>query len=223
VFSSLTASVFTVVFVATGGWALYRLAIRGSDSGVDHPTELAHLLMSLAMVAMVWDWSGGPDSASGIVQVVVFGLFSLWFLPGTLRGSLPSGLHLVSTAAMVWMVVAMPYLMGMAKGSAITVLTVLFAVLLAAAAGLWTERAVSGGAPAQIALDEPVTWEHGTWEHGTGEHGTGEHGTGEPGTGRTAVRVAERVVVRRRVTTRLDASCHALMNLGMGAVLVAML
>lgn len=210
-FSSLTASVvFTAMFVATGGWALFRLALQRADTCVDRSTELAHLLMSLAMLAMVWGVTGGLGSASGIVQVVVFGLFSLWFLTGVLGGHLPSGLHLASTAAMVWMVVAMPSLMGMghiakARSDArvvVMVVTVLVVVLLAAVAGLWVRRAVAGGAPMQVTPAEPAI--------------------GGPGNSRTAVRVVDRVATRRSGSARLDASCHALMNLGMGAVLVAM-
>jgi Domain of unknown function (DUF5134) len=203
VFSSFTVLVlFTVVFAATGAWALYRLTVRrsGRDPHVDQATELAHLLMSLAMLAMVWDWSGGPGSASGILQLVVFGLFSLWFLTGTRLGSLHSGLHLVSTTGMVWMVVAMPRLMGRTPLT-ITLMTVLVAILLAGAAGWWTLHAVTSSASTQIAAAEP----------------------GLPGTVRTAVRTADPVAVHRRLTARLDAACHALMNLGMAAVLVAML
>jgi Domain of unknown function (DUF5134) len=205
VFSSLTVSVLlTAMFVATGGWALYRLAVRvsGRGSDVDLATELAHLLMSLAMLAMVWEWSGGPGSASGIFQLVLFGGCSLWFFTETLLGSLPSGLHMVSTTAMVWMVVAMPQLMSRTN-PAITVVTVLFTILLAAAAGAWILHAVIKSTRAQIPPDEPEN--------------------SLPGTVRTAVRPADQVAVRVRVAARLGAACHAIMNLGMAAVLVGML
>jgi hypothetical protein len=100
------------------------------------------------------------------------------------------------------MVVAMPQLMGRTH-VATTVVTVLFTVLLAAAALWWTRRAIAGSTPTQVAPDDTET--------------------GIPGIAATTLRTAERVAVRRSYAARLNASCHAVMNLGMGAVLVAML
>jgi Domain of unknown function (DUF5134) len=74
-------------------------------------------LMSSAMIAMTWAFSGGPDTGSGILQIVVFGLIGLWFLTraaghGHGHGRIESAYHLVMAAAMVWMVAAMPVLMS---------------------------------------------------------------------------------------------------------------
>ena len=226
--------IFTVVFVATGGYALYRLAAQasGTDPGVDRTAELAHLLMSVAMIAMVWGWTGGPATASGIVQLVVFGLFTVWFLSGAVAGSATAGLHLVAAAAMVWMVAAMPLLMGAPAPSgaesgmagmpgmsgtttpsvepsgppawAVSV-TVLFALLLVAAAALWTRYALAGAHQAEessAADAEPS-------------------GLAGSRTGRHADTLA--TAPRRVTTSRLDACCHALMGLGMAGMLATML
>jgi hypothetical protein len=227
--------VFTVVFAATGGYALYRLAAQasGADPGVDRTVELAHLLMSVAMIAMVWGWTGGPATASGIVQLVVFGLFAIWFLAGAVAGSATAGLHLVAAAAMVWMVGAMPLLMGVPDpsdaesgmagmpgmgDSAIPMpsmepnappawavsLTVLFALLLVLTAALWTRYALAG--PRR------------------GESSAAGAEAVEPVGSRAGRHAAALVIAPRRVTmTRLDAFCHALMGMGMAAVLAAML
>ncbi|HWD06095.1 MAG TPA: DUF5134 domain-containing protein [Amycolatopsis sp.] len=116
-FSSPALSwLFTVVFAITGLYSLYRFAglMSGTGRDGDRAAELAHLLMSLAMVGMTWAWTGSADTTGGIVQVVVFGLFALWFAGGLLAGAHRVGgaYHLVMAVAMVWMVVAMPLLMG---------------------------------------------------------------------------------------------------------------
>jgi hypothetical protein len=124
--------VFTIVFAVTGLYSLVRFAalVSGASADGDRVAELAHLLMSIAMIAMTWAYSGGPDTASGVVQIVVFGLIGVWFLirfarPGRCRGyghgRRESAYHLVMAGAMVWMVAAMPVLMsgvGMASMSA---------------------------------------------------------------------------------------------------------
>ena len=117
--SPMLAAAFTVVFAVTGLYSLVRIA--GMASGAvpdgDRVAELSHLLMSIAMIAMTGAWSGGPDSASGILQIVVFGLIGLWFLvkvagPDDGHRRVENGYHMVMAAAMVWMVAAMPVLMG---------------------------------------------------------------------------------------------------------------
>jgi hypothetical protein len=77
--------------------------------------------MSIAMLGMTWGWTGGPGTASGIVQLVVFGVLGVWFAgrvagPGG-HGRIGNGYHLVVQVAMVWMVAAMPGLMGSSAGS----------------------------------------------------------------------------------------------------------
>ncbi|HTK63045.1 MAG TPA: DUF5134 domain-containing protein [Pseudonocardia sp.] len=115
-------SVFSVLFLVTGVYAVVRLAAlaSGVHASVDRAAELSHVVMSVAMIAMAWGWSGGPSSPSGVLQVVFFGLVGLYFLIGAVRGhrALPaSGYHLVMALAMVWMVATMPLLMGAAGSS----------------------------------------------------------------------------------------------------------
>jgi hypothetical protein len=120
VFASPTLMVvFTIVFAATGLYSLLRFAalVSGAEADGDRVAELAHLVMSIAMIAMTWAFSGGPDTGSGILQIVVFGLIGLWFLTrvaghGHGHGRVESAYHLVMAAAMVWMVAAMPVLMS---------------------------------------------------------------------------------------------------------------
>lgn len=123
-FPTVVAVVLTVAFVATGVYALARYVRLASDRGPGRDAggqaravELLHLLMSLAMIAMAWGWSGGPDTGSGVVQLVVFGAFALVFavLAARARGVasvLSRAAHALMAAAMVWMVAAMPLLMG---------------------------------------------------------------------------------------------------------------
>lgn len=57
------AVVFTVLFGGIGAFQLQRCAAlwsRGAVPGQDRAVELAHLLMSLAMIGMVWAWGGPP-------------------------------------------------------------------------------------------------------------------------------------------------------------------
>ncbi|OLT20864.1 hypothetical protein BJF78_34985 [Pseudonocardia sp. CNS-139] len=59
--------------------------------------------------------AGSPPDSGGVVQLVVFGLLAAWYLVRVRR---PGAVyHLVALAAMVWMVVAMPALMGVAAGA----------------------------------------------------------------------------------------------------------
>lgn len=109
--------VLTIVFAATGLYSLVRFAalVSGAEADGDRVAELAHLLMSIAMIAMTWAYSGGPATGSGILQIVVFGLIGLWFLTrvaGHGHGRIESAYHFVMAAAMVWMVAAMPVLMS---------------------------------------------------------------------------------------------------------------
>jgi hypothetical protein len=243
VFTSVIATlVFSVVFVVTGAYALVRLAAltSGVTADGDRAAELSHLLMSIAMVAMTWGLGGGPNSPSGVLQILVFGLLGLWFLLRTVRprdghpGRTESTYHLVLAVAMAWMVLAMPALMGgsttgMADmpgmtgtehaahgGSAhgpdgpgilgsspsgwTTTISVLLVVLLAAAALLWTSRALR---PLPATRSEVAGADHRT-------------------SAGTATLVAP-TVVDRLLAPRLDAACHLLMSLGMAAMLLAML
>ncbi|MEJ2868062.1 DUF5134 domain-containing protein [Actinomycetospora sp. OC33-EN08] len=233
-FSSSLSWVFTVVFVLTGAYSLVRLAELGSEperTG-SRVVELSHLVMSIAMVAMAWGWTGGPTSPSGLLQIVVFGFFTVWFLARAVRPThghslVGEGYHLVMNAAMLFMVAAMPQIMGMDMSAGedsggghhhgggtegmgamptiptpwwATTLTWVFVVLLVAAAAWWAVRAVR--ADRSVAPATP-------------------DGT-PPGSG-GGVAVAAPAAPTRTAGPRLDAGCHLLMSLGMAGMLLAML
>lgn len=134
--SPALAVALTVVFAVTGASSLWRYArlsgLPTAAPGTSAATgprlearaaELLHVLMSVAMIAMAWGWSGGPTSGSGLIQIVVLGLFAVGFAARTVtvdswRARMPRLFHLLTAAAMVWMVVTMPWLMGGRAGSA---------------------------------------------------------------------------------------------------------
>lgn len=108
----------TAVFAATGFYALARWAAAVSErrSAAHRTAELAHLLMSAAMVVMTWTWYG---SAGLWTQIVLFGVLCVFFLVTASRGVPcgPSGrvagaAHALMAAAMVWMLAAMPLIMA---------------------------------------------------------------------------------------------------------------
>jgi Domain of unknown function (DUF5134) len=114
------AVVFTVLFGATAVYYLLRCTTlwSGHLPGQDRAVELAHLLMSLAMIAMAWAW-GGP--VTRWLLVAVFGLFAAVFLaravasgaavmPTDRRTRMMFGYHALVMAAMTWMVAALPLL-----------------------------------------------------------------------------------------------------------------
>jgi hypothetical protein len=227
VFPSLVlVLVFTAVFAVTGLHSLIRLSAlasagaAGSDRGADRTAELSHLLMSIAMIGMAWGWVDAPGSPGGVVQLAVFGLLSVWFLARVLRPDghrrIGSAYHLVVLGAMVWMVAAMPRLMGMSAAPAshehdghgtaagmagmsdmaisspaplwMRVVTVAFVVLLGAAAVAWAATAFR---------PEPVPVPVASAGH-------------PAAVGRPALRPS------------FDASSHVLMSLGMAGMLLAM-
>jgi hypothetical protein len=252
-------SLFTVLFRATGVYSVVRLAALASglasavDRPVDRAAELSHVLMSVAMIAMAWGWSGGPSSPSGILQIVAFGLAGAYFLCGAVFGyrtPLAGGYHLVMALAMVWMVVTMPLLMGaagssgaamegmpwMAGGGAgaagpdagarrwVLPISLVLVALLVGATLFWAARA-----------RKPV----GEAGHCTpvGEAGhcapVGEAGDCAPG-GHRALPGAPAgspeggvllapARVESLLSPRADAACHALMSAGMAGMLAAML
>lgn len=231
-------SLFTALFLVTGAYSVVRLAALASGvyPSVDRAAELSHVVMSVAMIAMTWGWSGGPASPSGVLQVGFFGLVGLYFLTGAVRGhrALPaSGYHLVMALAMVWMVATMPLLMGAggssgaamegmpwmtSRGSGATVaagpgahpwvlpVSLVFVALLVAAALFWASRAVK----------RPGARDQGCCAPGDGVPTAGA-------TGAVAVAIAPPRPVGPLLSTRADAVCHALMSAGMAGMLVAML
>lgn len=106
----------TAVFVACSGYCTYRLVTRGHR--VAQFNLFAHLLMSIAMIAMAWPSGMGLPAEP---QIVVFGLAAVWLIVQALlagqswmdgaHGSHDSrgGLwyHAFMMAAMVFMVAIM--------------------------------------------------------------------------------------------------------------------
>lgn len=115
----------TALFAVTGGYALLRWASLRAGVATHHGdqvAELGHLVMSAAMIAMVWAY-GGPTG--DVAQIVLFGLLGLYFLArrlGDRRAARPgcpaAEQHALMSVAMVWMVAGMPLLMGGGTGSA---------------------------------------------------------------------------------------------------------
>jgi hypothetical protein len=112
----LTASVATIVFGALGVWFAGRV-VTGRDVP-DRVSNLLHLLMSGAMLAMPWSFA-----APALPQVVVFSVGAFWYAGAALfrptsdaRLGLGHGAHgrvaglwyhAGMMLAMVWMAVAM--------------------------------------------------------------------------------------------------------------------
>ncbi|WP_232661604.1 DUF5134 domain-containing protein [Pseudonocardia sp. TRM90224] len=242
-FSSIALSVaFTVAFVVIGSYALVRFALLTADGDADgdRVAELSHLLMSVAMIAMAW--GAGMGTLARTLQIVVFGGFGIWFLRlallgghGTGHGRLAATDHAVTAAAMVWMVAAMPLIMGMSlagddsgghaghgshgsdaamPGSHemavptpgwVTTVTVGFAVLLAAGALFWAVRAWRG-------------------KTASGETAPADEQADDCGAVAVRTRTAGTSIGLARLTgARQDALCHLTMSIGMAAMLLAML
>ncbi len=233
-FSSISLVLaFTVVFTITGAYALVRLAlvVSGGGSHADRTAELCHLLMSLAMIAMAW--GAGTGGLGGPLQIVVFGAFAVWFLVRAAsdyagHGRLAESAHALTAGAMVWMVAAMPLIMGMSMTSTsggghadhhgtpaapstgmpdvavdtpawVVVVTVALSVLLTAGGAFLALRAFR-------VTEVPVPVGAGTeLAASTGEARRSPTGLAAiPG-------------------PRTDAVCHLFMNVGMASMLVAML
>jgi len=209
------------------------------DRTVDRAAELSHVLMSVAMIAMTWGWSGGPSSPSGVLQIVAFGLIGLYFLIGAVRGyraPVAGAYHLVMALAMVWMVASMPLLMGAGDSSGeamegmpwmtsggsgssgpvgagahpwVLAVSLVFVTLLVAALVFWTARATRGSAGGDEICCVP-------------DPGTREGGVAN-GRGSVALADAPPKPVRHLLAPRADAVCHVLMSAGMAGMLAAML
>jgi hypothetical protein len=238
VFASTALSlVFTVVFVVTGAYSLVRLALltAGAGPGGDRLAELSHLLMSLAMVGMATGWTGGPTSAGGVLQLVLFGLLTVWFLgrlalPAPGHARVGDAYHLVMLAAMVWMVAAMPQLMGTTGsttaagggahahhhhgGGSAEALT---PHAVAAATPPWV-LAVNGAFVVLLAA-AAVMWSHRAMRPRTGVDGCA---VPVPDAGAVLATRAVPTGFARLTGPRTDACCHLLMSIGMGAMLIAM-
>jgi hypothetical protein len=258
VFDSVAVSaLFTAVFAVTGIYALLRwasLRVAATGRTGDQVAELAHLLMSLAMIAMAWGYS---TPASNVAQLVLFGAMGTYFVvrmatdrqPASTCACPAPGYHLLMCGAMVWMVVAMPWLMtGMAssddQGSmqmdgmsmpmpahtsdghgpapSLTIpVTVLIALALIGAAGYWTRRLlrVRPFSPPESTTPAPTTPAPTTPAPAVPAPGAG-------GAATLTVRVEVSPVAGRLLallTPGADALCHLLMSLAMGAMLLLML
>jgi hypothetical protein len=103
--------VVTTLFVLTGAFCGYRGVKRTGFP--ERTSDLLHVVMSVAMVAMAWP---ATMSAVRVPQAVLFGLAALWFLAVAVtdlshgdHGGRGVALHHVAMmAAMAWMVVVMP-------------------------------------------------------------------------------------------------------------------
>ena len=103
----------TGVFAATGLYCLWRV-MAGRSQGIETVADVNHVLMSPAMVVMLW-W---PSAGAGRwVEVTVFGGLALFFfhhLAGsvTVTARAAALMHAGMNVGMVWMLLAMPALMS---------------------------------------------------------------------------------------------------------------
>lgn len=113
------ALALSAVFVLTGAYALVRWSatMTGPLPPSRRMAELAHLVMSVAMLMMSWTWAG----TTGVtVQIVLFTVFAGYFVLDAVRryrtgsdGCAGGSAHALMAAAMVWMLAAMPLIMPM--------------------------------------------------------------------------------------------------------------
>jgi uncharacterized protein DUF5134 len=228
--SAALCVVFTLVFTVTGGYSLWRLArlLAGEGAPGDRVVELFHLVMSLGMIAMTWAWTGGPTSAGGVLQIVVFGASTVWFAYRaatrvTAHGHLANGYHLVMAAAMTWMVAAMPLMMGMSGGMEMSGhaghhgsgedMSGMAGMDHSAAAALAPGWVVGVSVVFVVLLLVAAGW----WARRAVCADDPAPGQDVVSGGAVAIRTAS------ALTVRADAGCHLLMSLGMAGMLVAML
>jgi hypothetical protein len=111
------AIALSAVYILTGVHALHRWArtISGTLPSARRTVELAPLLLSVAMLSMTWTRIG---SAGVVLQVLLFTVLAGYFGLDAVRRHRP-GAHdqvgdltrALMAAAMVWMLVAMPWIM----------------------------------------------------------------------------------------------------------------
>ncbi|PCN48190.1 hypothetical protein Csp2054_08530 [Curtobacterium sp. 'Ferrero'] len=77
------STALTVLFALTGAGYLAFACRPGSD-GVARVSDVLHVLMSVAMLAMPWSW--GMTVAPPVLQVVVFGIGTAFYLVLVLSG-----------------------------------------------------------------------------------------------------------------------------------------
>lgn len=244
-FDSIAVSVvLTAVFAVTGGYALLRWAsLRAAvGRGGDEVAELAHLLMSLAMIAMTW---GYATPATDVVQLVLFGVLGGYFLLRLTTDrfarsgcACPApGFHLLMCGAMFWMVLAMPWLMTGATTSGDQDSMQMDGM------DMPMPEHTHGGADPAPTLAVPVTVliavalvaAAGYWGHrlmrlrpaATSPAGPATVTATDPGALAVATRrphrrsVADRLLAR--LSPRADVLCHLLMSLAMAATSLLMI
>lgn len=219
------SALLTVLYAATGGYALLRwAALRAGLAhahGVygDQVAELSHLVMSLAMLAMVWAY-GGP--AAEVTQIVAFTVFAGYFLSRlvTRRAGVPARhacpaaeFHLLMSVTMIWMVAGMPVLMGGGSGGS-------GGGGHAGHAGHGGQAEAAIGAPA---APVPVPW----WAVALTVACIGALLVAAAFWAVRAVRHRPVAAPARRMlaalTPRSEAVCHLAMSLGMAAMFVTMI
>lgn len=150
---------FIAIFTVTGLRSLVRLFAR--PAGGDRTAETSHLLMSVAMAGMAWGWPTGSDTAVVAAQLVVFGVLAVVFVVRLLesaeRPQAGSVHHLLTSGAMLWMVLATPAAHGKGHAAAAPAVTQLvtlaFVVLLCASVVALVPRR----APVLVAAAAPAT------------------------------------------------------------------
>jgi hypothetical protein len=230
------AWMLTAAFVLTGGYALLRCSatVAGPLPPERRTAELAHLVMSVSMVVMTWTWFSTTGLA---LQVVLFAVFAAYFATRAVRGwrgaahaCAGGAAHALMAAAMVWMLVAMPLVMptpvaasdgegghaghaghaGAAAGDAMAAggqaggavaVTLAVSVALLVACGYWALRALRRE---PVAAAEPVRT------------------PALVGGGAAPAPAPAAQPVPAALGDRSDATCHAVMSLGMVAMLVGM-
>lgn len=128
----------TLVFGTTGLYCLWRLA-TGRGRGIEVFTDVNHVVMSAAMLAMLWLPSGG---VARWLQVVAFGGAAIVFLQHLARSAEVAAragalMHAAMNLGMVWMLTTMPMTLRTWTGMLSWVVT----GSLALAAGWWALRA----------------------------------------------------------------------------------
>lgn len=127
---SLPLSVLLTVVFAVTAVGYLGFTVRSGSTGVSWLSDVFHVLMSVAMLAMPWSW--GTTLAPPVLQVVVFAAATLFYLVLTLghgrygghahhgpggSGRLVVAYHVVMMAAMIVMGVMM---LPMAGGTAMS-------------------------------------------------------------------------------------------------------
>jgi uncharacterized protein DUF5134 len=174
--------VLTAAFVVASG---YHLARVPRALGPDRVSEAIHLVMGVAMVAMIWPWGRVVPPT---VWVAVFTASTGWFAVRALRSAgrrVVLGLFATSMAACAWMGATMPaqasggsemaMAMPMESGHLTTtgLVSGLLGGYLVVAAGWWFVRGLrlGGLATTPVVGPRPLSWSalcHGLMSAGMG-------------------------------------------------------